>query len=227
MNDKLFRLDGKVAVVTGAGNGLGRSFALGLSAFGATVICADKNLAGADETASLAKQSRGKAEAMPVDVTDETSVDDLWKRIADEFPRIDILINNAGINTNTPRTHEYSIADWDRVMAVNLRGVFMTTRKALALMLPGPGSIINVSSIMGLRGGKDQGQCDRARLAWRHCAGRRAARRGRPRGRQAVRGSAQRAHSDEAPRRAGRSGRARGLSRERRLPLRYRTGDRP
>jgi NAD(P)-dependent dehydrogenase (short-subunit alcohol dehydrogenase family) len=152
MNDKLFRLDGKIAVVTGAGNGLGRSFALGLAAFGATVICADKNLAGADETASLAKQSRGKAEALPVDVTDEKSVDDLWKRIADEFPRIDILINNAGINTNTPRTHEYSVADWDRVMAVNLRGVFMTTRKALALMLPGPGSIINISSIMGLRG---------------------------------------------------------------------------
>jgi NAD(P)-dependent dehydrogenase (short-subunit alcohol dehydrogenase family) len=152
MFDNLFRLDGKVAVVTGAGNGLGRSFALGLSAFGATVVCADKNLEGADETASLAKQSRGKAEALHVDVTEEASVEDLWKRIAAEHQRIDILINNAGINTNTPRTHEYSVADWDRVMAVNLRGVFMTTRKALALMLPGPGSIINVSSIMGLRG---------------------------------------------------------------------------
>jgi NADP-dependent 3-hydroxy acid dehydrogenase YdfG len=78
------------------------------------VICADKNLAGADETASLAKQSHGQAEAMPVDVTDEASVDDLWTRIAGEFLRIDILINNAGINTNTPRTHEYNVADWDR-----------------------------------------------------------------------------------------------------------------
>ena len=76
----------------------------------------------------------------------------LWKPIAADHPRIDILVNNAGINTNTPRTHEYSVADWDRVMAVNLRGVFLTTRKALALMLPGPGSIINLSSIMGLRG---------------------------------------------------------------------------
>jgi NAD(P)-dependent dehydrogenase (short-subunit alcohol dehydrogenase family) len=152
MFDNLFRLDGKIAVVTGAGNGLGRSFALGLSAFGATVICADRNLDGADETASLAKQSRGRAEAALVDVSDEASVEDFWKAFAANYRRVDILVNNAGINTNTPRTHEYSVADWDRLMAINLRGVFLTTRKALALMLPGPGSIINISSIMGLRG---------------------------------------------------------------------------
>jgi NAD(P)-dependent dehydrogenase (short-subunit alcohol dehydrogenase family) len=152
MFENIFRLDGKIAVVTGAGNGLGRSFALGLAAFGATVICADKNLAGADETASLVKQSRGKAEPLQVDVGDEASVDDIWQKIAADYRRIDIVVNNAGIATNTPRTHEYNVADWDRVMAVNLRGVFLTTRKALTLMLPGPGSIINLSSIMGLRG---------------------------------------------------------------------------
>jgi NAD(P)-dependent dehydrogenase (short-subunit alcohol dehydrogenase family) len=131
---------------------LGRSFALGLAAFGATVICADRNLDGADETASLAKQSRGKAEPLSVDVADEASVDEMWKAIAETYGRIDILINNAGINTNSMRTHEYSVADWDRLMAINLRGVFLNTRKALALMLPGPGSIINISSILGLRG---------------------------------------------------------------------------
>jgi NAD(P)-dependent dehydrogenase (short-subunit alcohol dehydrogenase family) len=152
MFDNLFRLDGKVAVVTGAANGLGRSFALGLAAFGATVICADRNLAGADETASLAKQSRGRAEAAHVDVADEASVDQMWQTIAEGYGRIDILVNNAGIATNAVRTHEYSVADWDRLMAVNLRGVFLTTRKGLALMLPGPGSIINISSILGLRG---------------------------------------------------------------------------
>ena len=150
MFENLFRLDGKVAVITGAGNGLGRSFALGLAAFGATVVCADKNLDGADETASLVKQSRGKAEAAHVDVASEASVDDLWTTIAESYGRIDILINNAGINTNSMRTHEYSVADWDRLMAINLRGVFLNTRKAL--MLPGPGSIINISSILGLRG---------------------------------------------------------------------------
>src|SRR3954447_20765474 len=111
MLENLFRLDGKVAVVTGAGNGLGRSFALGLAAFGATVICADKNLDGADETASLVKQSRGKAEAIRVDVASEVAVDDMWKTIAESYGRIDILVNNAGINTNSMRTHEYSVAD--------------------------------------------------------------------------------------------------------------------
>jgi 3-oxoacyl-[acyl-carrier protein] reductase len=152
MFENLFRLDGKVAIVTGAGNGLGRSFALGLAAFGATVVCADRNLDGADETASLAKQSRSKAEPLRVDVADEASVDDMWRQIEHDHGRIDILINNAGIATNSMRTHEYSVADWDRLMAINLRGVFLTTRKALKLMLPGPGSIINISSILGLRG---------------------------------------------------------------------------
>jgi NAD(P)-dependent dehydrogenase (short-subunit alcohol dehydrogenase family) len=152
MFDKLFRLDGKIAVVTGAGNGLGRSFSLGLASFGATVVCADRNLDGADETASLAKQSRGRAEAAHVDVADEASVDAMWQRIEADHGRVDILINNAGIATNVTRTHEFSVADWDRLMAVNLRGVFLTTRKALTLMLPGPGSIINIASVAALRG---------------------------------------------------------------------------
>ena len=101
------------------------------------------------------------------------------------YGRVDILINNAGINTNSMRTHEYSVADWDRLMAINLRGVFLTTRKALALMLPGPGSIINISSILGLARllaglarGLDQlfgGEGRRDRL---HAAGRGRIRRG-------------------------------------------------
>jgi NAD(P)-dependent dehydrogenase (short-subunit alcohol dehydrogenase family) len=152
MFDNLFRLDGKIAVVTGAGNGLGRSFALGLAAFGATVICTDRNLDGAEETASLAKQSRLDAMAMHNDVADEASVDALWSEIAKRHGRVDILVNNAGIATASGRTHEFSVADWDRLMAINLRGVFLTTRQGLKLMLPGPGSIINIASVAALRG---------------------------------------------------------------------------
>jgi len=152
MFENLFRMDGKVAVVTGAGGGLGRSFALGLAAFGAHVVCADRNFDGADETVSLAKQSRGQAEAVEVDVADEASVDRMWQGVARNHRRVDILINNAGIATNVVRTHEFPVADWDKLIAINLRGVFLTTRKALGLMLPGPGSIINIASIAGLRG---------------------------------------------------------------------------
>jgi NAD(P)-dependent dehydrogenase (short-subunit alcohol dehydrogenase family) len=152
MFENLFRLDGKVAVVTGAGNGLGRSFALGLAAFGAHVICADRNLDGAEETASLAKQSRLQAEARHNDVADEGSVDALWDDLEARYGRVDILINNAGIATASGRTHEFSIDDWDRLMAINLRGVFLTTRRALQVMLPGPGSIINIASVAALRG---------------------------------------------------------------------------
>ena len=186
MFENLFRLDGKVAVVTGAGNGLGRSFALGLAAFGATVICADRNLEGADETASLAKQSRGKAEAVPCRCRRRgLRRRRCGRRSPTIIGRIDILVNNAGINTNSMRTHEYSVADWDRLMAINLRGVFLNTRKALALMLPGPGSIINISVdprparlLAGLARRLDQlfgGQGRRHRL---HPPGRRRIRRG-------------------------------------------------
>ncbi len=149
----MFRMDGKVAVVTGAGFGIGRSFSLGLAAFGATVVCADRDLPGADETASLVKQSQGKAAPVEVDVANETSVSAMWDFVESEFGRADILINNAGIATPPVRTHEFSITDWDRLMAVNLRGVFLCTQRALAMMLKnGGGSIINIASIAGLKG---------------------------------------------------------------------------
>lgn len=153
MQADLFRMDGKVAVVTGAGNGIGRSLALGLAAYGASVVCADRNLPGADETASLAKQSRGLAEPVEVDVADEGSLARMWKHVEETYGRADILINNAGIATPPVRTHEFSLADWDRLMAVNVRGLFLCTQHALRLMLAnGAGSIINIASIAGLKG---------------------------------------------------------------------------
>jgi NAD(P)-dependent dehydrogenase (short-subunit alcohol dehydrogenase family) len=149
----MFRLDGRVAVVTGAGFGFGRAFALGLAAFGATVVCADRDMPNAEETVGLARQSHGKAAAAHVDIAEETSVDAFWDRLRAEHGGLDILINNAGVTSLPTRTHELSIAEWDRVTNINLRGVFLCTRRALPMMMARKrGSIINIASIAGLLG---------------------------------------------------------------------------
>ena len=149
MFETMFRMDGKVAVVTGAAFGIGRSFALGLAEYGAHVICIDRDKEGWTRPSAhspVAPQRRG----------------DRWRCRGREIGR-DELGRDRGQSqahrhshqqcrhpTNPVRTHEFSVEDWDRLMAVNLRGVFLTTRQALRLMLPGPGSIINIASIAGL-----------------------------------------------------------------------------
>ena len=151
MFQQIFRLDGKVAVVTGAGSGFGRAFARALADFGATVICAGRRLNALEETASTITKSGGRAIALQLDVTDDNSVNAFWQNAAGHG-RAEILVNNAGIALVPRRTHELSVRDWDDVVATNLRGVFTMTRLSLKQMLPGPGSIINIASIAGLRG---------------------------------------------------------------------------
>ena len=152
MFEQIFRLDGKLAVVTGAGSGFGRAFARALAEFGATVICAGRRLDALHETVSLVPKSSGRAIALGLDVRDERSVDEFWHTVATQHGRAEILVNNAGIALPPQRTHELSVRDWDDVVATNLRGVFLATRAGLKQMLPGPGSIINIASIAGLRG---------------------------------------------------------------------------
>lgn len=148
-----FRLDGRVALVTGAGSGLGQVFARALASAGATVLCADVDSAAAERTAGLIAAGGGAARACHVDVAEASSVDTLMDATLRDHHRLDILVNNAGIASAAHRLHELPVADWDRVQAVNTRGVFLCTRAALPLMLRRrAGSIINVASIAGLVG---------------------------------------------------------------------------
>jgi NAD(P)-dependent dehydrogenase (short-subunit alcohol dehydrogenase family) len=144
-------LSGKVALITGAGNGLGARFAEALSGAGAEIICADLNIESASQLAHTLSSKGRTAHAVNCDVSSSESVDRMVEKLRDQ--RIDILVNNAGIVTRARRVHEISEQEWDRAIDVNLKGTFLCSKAILPNMLAaGAGSIINIASIFGLRG---------------------------------------------------------------------------
>ena len=144
-------LNGKIAVVTGAGSGIGRAITLRFAAEGANVLAVDRDAEGNAETAQLARPSPGRVELCACDVTDERAPDDVMAACNDAFQRIDILINNAGIGGARP-VHETDDADLDRFTDVNLRAVFRFARAAVGEMRERGGSVVNMASVFGLRG---------------------------------------------------------------------------
>ena len=145
-------LDGKVAIVTGGGSGIGRAIAIGLAGEGASVIVADINPEAAGSVASELGESGAEALSVTVDVSHSEQVDAMIKTAVDRFERIDILVNNAG---RAARGFVSEMADdaWDSVIGVNLRGTFLCSRAALRHMIPQrSGRIINTASGLGLRG---------------------------------------------------------------------------
>ena len=141
------RLKDKVAVVTGAGRGIGRAIAVAFAKEGASVVCSARSV---DEINTVAGEINGLA--VPCDVADETDIRKLMDATVEAYGHIDILVNNAGAVARLP-VHELPVEDWDHVMNVNLRGLFLCTKYALPSMLGrGSGCIINISSGAGVVG---------------------------------------------------------------------------
>jgi 3-oxoacyl-[acyl-carrier protein] reductase len=151
------RFEGKVAIVTGAGRGIGRAIALRFSSEGARVACVSRTEENAkkisDEINALRLDS---AKAYAVDVADHAAVQKVGARILDDFGRADILINNAGV-TRDALAMRMSLEDWDSVINTNLRGAFSFTQAIVrAMTKQRSGRIINISSVIGLMGNAGQ-----------------------------------------------------------------------
>ncbi len=162
----LFNLDGKVALITGAGSGLGRQFAETLAGAGASVALAARRREKLEETAELVRQKGGNAICLELDVTDSLSVTNCMRETVSETGVPDILVNNAGIARQAFLT-EIREDDWDAVIDTNLKGVFMVAQAAAKAMINAekPGSIINIASILGLRVSKALGSYIAAKSA--------------------------------------------------------------
>jgi NAD(P)-dependent dehydrogenase (short-subunit alcohol dehydrogenase family) len=146
-----FRVDGKVALVTGAGSGLGRQFATTLAEAGATVAVAARRREKLEETAALIEDLGGKSLCLELDVTDTLSITSCVRHVTSELGAPDILVNNAGIARQGFLT-DISEEDWDAVLDTNLKGVFMVAQAVAKEMMRAKkgGSIINIASILGL-----------------------------------------------------------------------------
>jgi NAD(P)-dependent dehydrogenase (short-subunit alcohol dehydrogenase family) len=140
VNGRAMRLEGKVAVVTGAGSGIGEAIAMRFAEEGATVVCAGLHLARVEDTAEQIRNVGGIGLAMPLDVSSEDAVAAVLDEVQRRYGSLDVLVNNAGIGDV-----------WERTIAVNLSGVYYGTNHAARRMAEqGSGSIINVASILGL-----------------------------------------------------------------------------
>ena len=146
-------LDGKVAVVTGAARGMGFHFAAALAASGCAVLIQD--LHGAADAASRLAETGARAESVDGDISSEADVARMAEHVAARFGRLDILVNNAAVFTSLMPTpfETLTVAEWDRLMAVNVRGPFLASRAAVALMRGnGGGRIVNIASTVAYTG---------------------------------------------------------------------------
>jgi NAD(P)-dependent dehydrogenase (short-subunit alcohol dehydrogenase family) len=147
------RFTGKVALVTGAAGGIGRATASAFAREGASVVVADVSAEANRDTARMIEQAGGQALAVTCDVTRGEDIEGALRAAVERFGRLDIAFNNAGIEQPIRPAAEITDDEWDRLVAVNLRGAFLAMKHEIALMLDtGGGAIVNTSSGAGLKG---------------------------------------------------------------------------
>ena len=148
-------LEGKVALVTGGSSGIGRDSSLTFAREGAQVIVSDVSVEGGEETVSLIKEAGGVATFIKADVSKATDVEALITKSIEAYGRLDVAFNNAGIEGIRVPMDEFPEDQWDRVIAVNLKGVWLCMKHEIRQMLTqGGGAIVNSSSVAGLIGMK-------------------------------------------------------------------------
>ena len=146
------RLANKVALITGAGAGIGRSTAVLFAQEGAKVVAQDLNAAAAEETVQLIKKAGGEAVSIGGDVSSRADAEAMVQKAVDTYGRLDVLFNNAGI-WRGGTILDISEEDWDRTMEVNVKGIYLVSRYAVQQMMRhAGGSIINAASVAALRG---------------------------------------------------------------------------
>jgi len=148
----MFRLDSKIALVTGAGSGIGKEIALLYAQQGAQVTVADIQEDAAAAVVAEISERNGLARSLPLNIADEGQVRVAMQGVVEQYGRLDILVNNAGVS-HVGNVLETSAEDWDRVMAVNARGVFLCSKYAVAQMLqqnPAGGILVNIASVAGM-----------------------------------------------------------------------------
>jgi NAD(P)-dependent dehydrogenase (short-subunit alcohol dehydrogenase family) len=145
-------LEGKLALVTGGGRGIGRAIALDFAKYGADVVVAARTISEIEGVATEIHELGRQSLAIPTDMTDENSIQNLVTKTYETFGKIDILVNNAGVSIVVPII-DMKTEDFDRVITVNLRGMFICTRESLRIMKKQKhGTIINISSGFGIEG---------------------------------------------------------------------------
>jgi len=148
---------GKVALITGAGNGIGRATALGFAKAGAKVVLVDRDATGGEATAGIIRQQGGEARFVQADVTKSAEVRDYVKAALDAHGTIDCFFNNAGIEGKWAHTAEHDEEAFDQVIAVNVKGVFLGLRHVLPVMLQQKrGAIVNTASVASTRCAPDR-----------------------------------------------------------------------